>query len=207
MIYSTLHTEGASVLIWQITETEADLIQLLSNYEVYASEFKLLKSNKRKFEFLVARVALNTLAGCEVVVRYSPEGKPFCENNSLHMSISHSGAWVAVISHPSCLVGVDIEVPTNRFLKLYQRFLNKSEQNSLFDATDLRKVQLAWSAKEALYKIIGNEALNFDNQLEVLDFTVDFEGSFKGIHTVSGKEYTLYYSTNKAFNLVYCIDK
>lgn len=206
MIHSTLHTEGASVLIWKITETEDELMRLLSNFDAYEPEFNQLKSNKRKFEFLAARIALNQLAGCEILVGYSPDGKPLCVDNGLKISISHSGSWVAVMIHSTYEVGIDIEVPTDRFLKLYQRFLNKSEQTSLFDANDLRKVQLAWSAKEALYKIIGNEAVNFDKQLEVMDFAVDDEGSFKGIHKVTDKEYTLYYNSNKAFNLVYCID-
>lgn len=206
MIHSTLHTKGASLLIWEITETEADLITMLSNFDAYEPEFKQLKSNKRKFEFLAARIALNKLASCQILVCYSPEGKPLCVDNNLKISISHSGSWVAVMTHPTNEVGLDIEVPTDRFLKLYQRFLNETEQNVLFDANDLRKVQLAWSAKEALYKIIGNKAVNFDKQLEVMDFKVDIEGSFKGIHTNTGKDYTLFYSANKAFNLVYCID-
>lgn len=206
MIYSTLHTEGASILIWEITESETDLKKMLSNYEVYVPEFKKLRTNKRKFEFLAARIALNILAEREVIVNYTSEGKPFCVDNNLKISISHSGSWVVVMAHPTCEVGIDIEVPTDRFSKLYQRFLNKTEQKSLFDANDLRKVQLAWSAKEALYKIIGNEAVNFDKQLEVMNFRVDNEGSFKGIHTLTGKEFTLHYSISKAFNLVYCVD-
>jgi len=206
MIHSTLHTEGASVLIWEITESEGELVRMLSNFAAYEQEFKQLKSNKRKFEFLAARIALNKLAGCEILLVYSPEGKPLCVDNNLKISISHSGGLIAVMIHSTNEVGVDIEVPTDRFLKLYQRFLSDTEQKLLFDANDLRKVQLAWSAKEALYKIIGNEAVNFDKQLEVLDFILDDEGSFNGVHTVTGKEYMLYYTSNRAFNLVYCID-
>ena len=56
-----------------------------------------------------------------------------------------------------------------------------------------------------MYKIIGNEAVNFDKQLEVLDFTINNSDHFIGIHTVSNKKFTLYYTVNKAFNLVYCI--
>ncbi len=206
MIHSTLHTAGAHLLIWEVAETEAELISLLSNFDTYKLEFEQLKTTKRKLEFLATRVALNTLTESEISVEYSPEGKPFCANTNLHISISHSAKWIAVITHPSNVVGIDIEIPTDKFQKLYQRFLNKNEQKVLFDANDLRKVQLAWSAKEALYKIIGNEAVNFDKQLEVMDFSLDNDVSFKGIHTVMGKEYTLYYSTNKAFNLVYCVD-
>ncbi len=206
MISSRFQAQGATVLIWEITESEDELKDLLSNFNVYEADFKLLKTNKRKLEFLSARIALNELAACEVVIGYTTEGKPYCVDNNMKISISHSGNWVVVIAHPTSEVGIDIEIPTDRFLKLYQRFLTETEQATLFDATDLRKVQLAWSAKEAMYKLIGNEAVNFDKQLEVLDFLVYATGSFMGVHTVTGKNYTLFYSINNSFNLVYCID-
>ncbi len=205
MIYSKTQTAGADILIWEITETETDLISLLSNFDIYKAEFEQLKTTKRKLEFLAARVALNALAGSQISVQYTPEGKPFCADIDLQISISHSGKWIAVITHPTNAVGIDIEMPTDKFQKLYQRFLNKNEQRKLYNANDLRKVQLAWSAKEAMYKIIGNEAVNFDKQLEVLDFTINNSDHFIGIHTVSNKKFTLYYTVNKAFNLVYCI--
>lgn len=206
MINSRFQAQGASILIWEITETEDELKNTLSNFNVYETDFKQLKTNKRKLEFLSARIALNELAACEVVITYTPEGKPYCVDNNLKISISHSGSWVVVIAHPTSEVGIDIEIPTDRFLKLYHRFLNKAEQATLFDANDLRKVQLAWSAKEALYKLIGSEAVNFDKQLEVLDFLVDTTGTFTGVHTVKGKKYMLFYLISKSFNLVYCID-
>lgn len=206
MIHSKLHTAGADILIWEVTETESEFIALLANFDIYKSEYEQLKSDKRKLEFLAARVALNVLATTQINVQYTPEGKPFCANADLQISISHSGKWIAVITHPSKVVGIDIELPTDKFKKLYQRFLNKNEQHTLYDANDLRKVQLAWSAKEALYKIIGIQAVNFDKQLEVLDFEINNSGSFIGIHTVSNKKYTLYYVINKSFNLVFCVD-
>ena len=206
MIYQKFHNSDASILIWEITESEDDLKKLLSNFSWYEPEFFALKTNKRRLEFLAARVALNLLSDTIINVAYTSEGKPFCDGTDLQISISHSGNLIAVMTHPTHHVGIDIEVPTDRFLKLYQRFLNKNEQEALFDAGDLRKGQLAWSAKEALYKIIGNEAVNFDKQLEIADFELCNSGSFVGEHTVIGKKYTLFYITCDLFNLVYCID-
>lgn len=206
MIYSKAQTAGADILIWEITETETELISLLSNFDVYKSEFEQLKTTKRKLEFLAARVALNTLTQSEISVKYTPEGKPFCSNTHLQISISHSGKWIALITHPTNAVGIDIEMPTDKFHKLYHRFLNSNEQRTLYDANDLRKVQLAWSAKEVMYKIIGKEAVNFDKQLEVPDFSIGDSSHFTGIHVVSNKNFTLYYTVNKAFNLVYCVN-
>jgi len=206
MIHKTLHIEDASVLLWEITESEAELTKLLVNFEIYEIEFNQLKTPKRRTEFLAARIALNTLVGFEVIITYTADGKPFCMDSNLKISISHSGKWVAVMLHPSKNVGIDIEIPTDRFLKLYRRFLTSKEQDTLFDAADLRKVQLAWSAKETLYKIIGNEAVNFDKHLEISDFKATETGNFTGVHIVSGTEYTLHYSATREYNLVYCIE-
>lgn len=206
MIYSKLQQSGAGILIWEITESEDELQQLLLNFNTYREEYYQLKTTKRKLEFLAARVALNVLAGKLLTIIYTPQGKPYVLGKKLNISISHTQKWISVVLHPTFSVGIDIEVPTNKFEKLYQRFLNKREQDALFDVNDLRKVQLAWSAKEALYKIIGNEAVNFDKQLEILDFTLLDTGQIVGVHTVSNKTYNLFYIQNTEFNLVYCVD-
>lgn len=206
MIYKQLNTVNAGILIWRIDESEQELINLLPDFYQYESELSKLASPKRRSEFLASRVALNTLAGKKVDVSYTDEGKPVCNTESQHISISHSGKWIAVMIHPTNAVGIDIEIPTDKFEKLYKRFLNPSEQNHLYSDNDLRKIQLAWSAKEALYKIIGLEAVNFDKQLEIKPFELSTEGTFTGLHTVSGKTYLLNYIVNEGFNLVYCID-
>lgn len=206
MIYKQLNTDNAAILIWETEESEQELMNLLPVSGLYQTELDNLSSPKRRLEFLASRVALNTLAGRKIDVSYTSDGKPFCNSENLHISISHSGKWIAVMLHPTNEVGIDIEVPTDKFEKLYKRFLNPDEQTHLYSSANLRKVQLAWSAKEALYKIIGAEAVNFDKQLEIKPFVLYDEGSFIGTHTVTGKTFQLNYIVNEHFNLVYCID-
>jgi len=59
MIHSTLNNEDATILIWKMTESETELISRLTNFDSYKSEFFKLKTEKRKKEFLVPRIALN----------------------------------------------------------------------------------------------------------------------------------------------------
>ncbi|OIP84032.1 MAG: hypothetical protein AUK44_03685 [Porphyromonadaceae bacterium CG2_30_38_12] len=205
MIYKNLGVRDAAILIWHLTETEEELKGMLSNFELYKAEYEKLHTSKRRKEFLASRVALNSLHQCEFLIAYDANGKPFVDQNTLQISISHCASWVAVITHPLRQVGIDIELPSDKFRSLYVRFLNKVEQEALFDTTDLLKVQLAWSAKEALYKIIGEEAVNFAEQLEVLGFEMQQSGYFYVMHSVRNKKYTMYYVINEFFNLVYCI--
>jgi len=205
MIHNTFQYKNASILIWEITEAIDELKALLINFSVYEPEFSALKTDKRKLEFLTARVAFNVLAAKEIIVKYNPEGKPICFDTDLNISISHSGKWIAVMLHPTYAVGIDIEMPTNKFEKVYKRFLSNAEQLRFYSGDDFRKIQLAWSTKEALYKIIGAEAVNFDKQLEILDFEILSSGVIYGFHTPTAKRYELEYQQNELFNLVYCI--
>ena len=207
MRYKELQTNGASLLIWEITETVSELMQELPNFEHYQSDFEKHKTNKRQLEFLAARVAFKQLVGDHEFITYNADGKPICESNNYQLSITHTSKWVAVLVHPTCEVGIDIETPSARFSTLYTRFLNKNEQEYLVDLTNLLKIQLAWSAKEALYKIIGIQAVDFISQLEIQNFNLASEGQFIGTHTATKINFSLNYQVHDHFNLVYCIKK
>ena len=205
MISTSFENANAKVLVWEITESETELISLLDNFSVYAAEYALLKNSKRRIEFLVVRIVLNLLTKEQSEIIYDKNGKPFIRNSSIQMSVTHSGSWVAVIIHPSFVVGIDIECHTSRFNALYTRFLTLKEQSELYSPQNIRKVEIAWSAKEALYKIIGSDAVSFDKDLEIQNFELAPKGDFVGVHIPKGKEYRLYYTSNDFFNIVYCI--
>jgi 4'-phosphopantetheinyl transferase len=203
MIYKNTHTANADLLIWEITETETQLMQQIEHFERYQQDYQKLKTQKRKLEFLAARVAFQLLTNASETIVYDPDGKPYCESKHYQLSISHTQQWLAVMTHPNLEVGIDIEVPNERFNTLYKRFLNPAEQQ--FFALNIPKIQLAWSAKEALYKLIGKEAVDFSTQLQIDDFNLASEGQFSATHLVSSQRYLLHYQTFEPFNLVYCI--
>lgn len=205
MIACTLTTHsGASILICEVTETVEKLLSLsknLSDNAVYQS----LKTDKRRKEYLATRLALKQLVGIETDIIYDQNGKPSLSDHSKFVSISHSGKWVAVMTHENKPCGIDIECPTDKFEHLYTRFLSKEEQNYLKENEDLMKVQIAWSAKEALYKIIGPEAVNFADQLKILPFDKS-SGHLLAEHVPTQRQYKLFFKCNADYNLVYCTD-
>jgi phosphopantetheinyl transferase len=196
--------DNAQLLVWEITESVAELQLLLVGD--YQSELETKVSDKRKLEFLAVRVALKALLGQETAVIYDEAGKPMLEDNVFHISVSHSGRWIAVMAHPSDFVGLDIEIPTDKIQKLCKRFLSETEQIELSGCLNIKQLQLAWSAKEALYKIIGKEAVDFANQLRILPFEVKSEGEISAEHVPTGKSYQLHYIQQPAYTLVYCLD-
>jgi phosphopantetheinyl transferase len=195
--------EDARLLVWEVTEAVDDLKLFLENLD--ENEFVKIASVKRKLEFVGIRVALKELIGEEVRISYTDEGKPFLLNKQYQISVSHSGKWIVVMIHPERLVGVDVEVPTPKIQKVYARFLSRKEQAEMSDGRDLKKLQIAWSAKEALYKIIGKEAVDFANQLRIFPFEVRDAGEISAEHIPSKMIYRLHYILHLDYTLVYCL--
>jgi 4'-phosphopantetheinyl transferase len=197
--------DNAKVLVWELTESveELQLILYPTNSEIV--ELEKLVSEKRKLEYLGVRIALKELIGKKVIIEYDSNGKPFLLDKSYQISISHCKNWIAVMIHPTSLVGVDVEIPTDKILKLQKRFLNETEQKDLANGENINQLMLAWSAKEALYKIIGIEAVDFANQLHIFPFEMKSIGKFTAEHVKSKKIYELNYYQHSDYTLVYCL--
>lgn len=197
--------DDAKILVWEMTEKGDLLCQEFDDFELYRMDYELISSEKRKLEFLGSRLLLKILLGKEQKIMYDNNGKPYLSDNSYQISISHSKNWITVIIHPSKVVGIDIECPNSKIQKIYTRFLSETEQSQLSNGKNIEQLQLAWSAKEALYKIIGKEAIDFSNHMQILPFEVFSKGELKAMHLPTKKNYTLNYFQTEAYTLVYCI--
>jgi len=198
-----INHEDARLLLFKIENNIDELFQMLEFINVI--EYNKLVSDKRKREYLAVRIALKNLLGEEKNIVYNADGKPELSDKSFQISISHSVNWIAVMTHPHRLVGIDIEVPTDKIKKVYKRFLSEIEQIELSNAENINQLLLAWSAKETLFKIIGNEAVDFANQLHIFPFELHSVGTFMAEHCVTMKQFQLHYTQNEEYTLVYCL--
>lgn len=148
---------GADYIIKPINETEGELQQQLAFPALYATKVAHLKPGSRRLlEVLAVRVALKELfGGEEQEVSYSDEGCPSV-SGPYHISISHTDGYVAV-ARSMTPVGIDIERRGNRVQKVVSHFLRPEEQQVLHAcALDYQlALHLAWSAKEAAFKVLG----------------------------------------------------
>ncbi len=195
--------ENTRILVFQVIQSIDELYQQLDYVD--QEEFSKLVSDKRKREYLGVRVALKNLLGVEKKIVYDADRKPRFSDHSYHISISHSADWIAVMADSTHPVGIDIEVPTAKIQKIYKRFLNEREQLELSNGQNLNQLLLAWSGKEALYKIIGKEAVDFAKNLHIFPFEVAGEGSFDAEHSSTKQKYQLHYIQNETYTLVYCV--
>lgn len=209
MILSEMNMErftdgNAEILIAEFGESVEMMKQHLSNLRAYEDELIKLTNPKRQREFLLIRQMLNELRREECKLQYDETGKPFVANGEFRLSISHSKDHAALIVHDSREVGIDIETPSDRVLKVSKRFLNKDEQEFIGD--DTTAMMIVWSAKEALYKIIGKEAVDFAEQLRINTFIAEKDGILKAIHLPTSKKFELKYRVKPEYILVYCIN-
>lgn len=146
-------------IIWNINETEEELRACLSHPEYFAEKIANLKPGSRRLlEVLAVRRALKELFyGEEQEVVYDEHGKPSLKAGKPYISISHTHGYAAVISS-DVPVGIDIERIGNRVEKVVSHFLKQEELVTLALYSDaVPALHLAWSAKEAAFKILGQE--------------------------------------------------
>ena len=199
------NVDDANLLILELTETVDELLEEYQLSDIETIEFSKLVSDKRRLEYIGVRFALKMLLGNTVLIEYDADGKPFLADKSYQISVSHSKNFMAVIAHPDRHVGIDIECPSAKIEKIYKRFLSEKEQIAFSEGKDIRQLQIAWSAKEALFKIIGNQAVDFANQLELFPFEANSTGKIKAKHIPTDSRYELHYFNTSDYTLAYCL--
>lgn len=157
--------------IWKIDETESSLESILNPDSEDKQTYKSFSLEIRRKQWLVARILVNKLINKNSKIFYNENGKPFLENESSHISVSHTQNYVAVITSDTSEVGIDIEHLSDRIYKIKHRFMNDDEALKLPTSNELLYLYLLWSAKEAVYKIYNDTHLYFKD-IQVLN--VDF---------------------------------
>jgi len=193
----------AEILIIETDETPETLKSRLSNFRDYEDEMKKIGLKKRLREFLGVRCGINQLFQKNVRVLYHTDGKPFLQDKTDSISISHSGKYIALITHPVLASGIDIEVPSKKIMKVAPRFLSDKERTYL---TDEQSAAIAWSAKEALYKIIGSDAIDFAATMEIQPFEAENTGELWIKFLKGEQEFQVAYVFTDNYTLAYCLD-
>ena len=179
-----LDDDGHSRLgIWQITENEEQLRSLSSIPSDELEEISFIKSESLRKQKLAVRVLLDSMFEDKVYLSHHDNGKPYIENNSINISITHTEKYVAVILNDDYEVGIDCESLDRDFSAVEKKALSEEEIEDLDD--DGRNTQLAiyWCAKEAVYKKMSQYNVDFAEQIEIDDFHVRDEGELEAVFT------------------------
>ena len=169
----------ATVAVWQITETEQELIQLSSTPSDEMEEISFIGSESLRKQRLAVRALLGELFEEKVYLSHHDNGKPYLENMVTNISITHTDKYVAVILHDEEDVGIDIESLDRDFSAVEKKALSEDEIDDLDDDSRNEQLAIYWCAKEAIFKRVSAYKVDFAEQIEVERFRPRGEGELE----------------------------
>ena len=169
--------------VWKMEESSDELLGMLEHKADYSSFLERVSAEKRRQERFASRVLLKELLGEEARVDYHSTGAPFLACVPLYISISRS----------------------DRILKIRSRFMNPEEEAGIDLEHEVEHLLIHWCAKETLFKIIGQEGVDFQKHLHVNPFPYLSSGTFKGreTRTEACREYELAYQVTPDYVLTW----
>ena len=198
-------TENPRLGIWRIEESEEQLLAQLSDRADYLPFLERVKGVERRREWLASRVLLRQLLGHEARIAYRPNGAPYLPDEPWQISISHTKGYAAVLLQREPAVGIDIEYRAPRVLRIRSRFVSPAEEAGIDPAQEVEYLLVHWCAKEALFKMIGQQEVDFIEHLHVQPFSLQSAGIIKVRETRTARQatYRLAYHLFPDFVLVY----
>ncbi len=170
----------AEIAVWQVTETEEELLNLTSVPTDELEEISLFRNESHRKQKLAVRALINELFEEKMYLNHHDNGKPYFENCATNISITHTDNYVAVIIHEEEEVGIDIESLERDFSAVEKKALSEDEIDDLEDSSR-KNEQLAiyWCAKEAIFKRMSQNRVVFAEQIEVEKFRPKGEGELE----------------------------
>ncbi|MDQ3108642.1 MAG: 4'-phosphopantetheinyl transferase superfamily protein [Bacteroidota bacterium] len=175
----------AVIGIWEVTETEEELLLL---YPANAAELEKLNSYTHAFrrtQFLASRLLLHTLLpGVKII--YDVNGKPFPDDENMHLSLSHSGKLIAMMTD-SKHCGIDIETIRPKIEKIASKFLSDEERAACTEEPVAQRMHVYWCVKEAIYKVEGAKNVSLKSDIFVENVYNPVTGTVKATLTHHGR--------------------
>lgn len=171
---------GAEICVWEISEDEDELRRIcapIPNDEL--EDLMITKSPARRKEKLAVRAILNIMFPDKLYLGHHDNGKPYLQNCAVEISISHCTRFAVVIAHPEESVGIDIESLDRDFSAVERKVLSEDEKDDLSDHNTNQQLAIYWCAKEALYKRMSRNGVDFARQMEIERFTPHDEGELE----------------------------
>jgi len=191
--------------VWKIEEDLNTLFDLVSLDNDEKKKYKGFSSTSRKLEFLSVRALLSELVGKDTKIVYNKNNKPFLNDGSRFISISHSHKLTAILLSTDEKVGIDLEYMSSNIAALAFKFINVKEKVSKEIEKRRYHLYIHWCAKEALYKICDKEGISIRNNITIEPFVVAEAGEIKGrVHTNKINEsFDLFYSRYANYAIVW----
>lgn len=204
-LFSKIQDNNATMGIWKMTETLPELEAMYCIKDDELPIYNGFKNDRRRKEWLSTRILLSHLVDHDVEICYRDSGKPYLNDMSSCISITHTMGYVGIrlASHP---VALDMEYLSDRVLKIVDRFVSEKEQKYIDPDNKVVSALIIWSAKETLFKLFDFHDVQFDQHLFISNLQTKESGRFKGTVSKDGfnADVRLYYKVIDDVILVYC---
>jgi phosphopantetheinyl transferase len=164
-VFQKIVGEKNIIYVWRVTSSLNDLCKNPNLSKKELEEVSTLKSEKRKIEFLACRIALKELFNNDLELKHHESGKPYIKEAN-HISISHSKDYIA-IAYGEENIGIDIEQPQEKMLKLIPRILSEMELKQFHQNPTIENACKMWGTKESVLKYIGDKNLNYRDDIKI----------------------------------------
>jgi phosphopantetheinyl transferase len=182
LIYQSNHNNTGRLLVWKASESLEELEGLCKMSTDERQDYKKIKLEKRKREWLIARILLQIVSPTAQLY-FAPTGKPMLSDGRW-ISISHCGelAGLVICEHP---VGLDIQGTDEKLEKIAGKFCNPKELDKIKgEKYYLEYLTIIWSVKEAVFKFFG-ENVQFNEDIIVRPFHYhqeELKADYRGPH-------------------------
>ena len=210
-IFFKKNINDSIVGLWEITESAEDLYSKINLNSEEKKLYNNFKNDLRKLHWLSYRNLLKELISPEEYshVIYDEFGKPYLQDNSHHLSVSHSGKFSAAIINKNSPVGIDIEITHPRIHKIVHKFLSVEEVKNISPENHIDSLYVCWGAKEALYKLYGKKNLLFQENIYLKPFKYSGKGELAGAVVTDDfkKDFILYYEKIEDYIMVHVTEE
>ena len=180
MILKKKLEDGSILGMWEINEDINVLLDQIKLSDTELDRFNGFLSHARKLEFLSVRALLRKMVNSKTNIIYNGHRKPYLDDGSHNISISHSKNLTSILLNKTKRVGIDLEYMSHRIRKIAHKFINDNESINKNDLTEKYHLYIHWCAKEALYKVCDKKDINFRLNLFIKPFPVNNKGVVKG---------------------------
>lgn len=187
LLQQKIDRQGIRTGIWKIEEPESALLDFFRDKEDLLRQISFVNNPAKRCEKLAVRALLKAMVGEEKTIAYLPSGKPELADKSFNISISHTQGYAAIALHENKSIGIDIEFISDRACKINHRFMNIKEREALDKNHEPVVSLLCWSAKETVYKLLGQEGVDFAKDILIHPFSLN-DKQLKAAEYYTGKK-------------------
>ena len=207
-LFFSLEQIEFQLAVWKMDEDLDELLHESSLSTADLARANLFTHAPRKKEWICIRLLLKKL-NWNFSIGYHESGKPFLENSTAHISISHTKDFAGIIISNHATVGIDLERIHQRIEKIAHKFISGEEEKMLNGQNHLEKLFVIWGVKEVLFKMHSIGELQFKEHLAVMPFEFQLPGKANARISKDAfqKNFTLNYTMRDDLLITWCVEE